>query len=142
MLHPVRIQASIGEWTPGKDVERTGPNPEQHEVPAWCRALCTPQRPLYYRSQFQEVLNRFAKREGIEGATPHTVSTLVRESGHTLKATQELLDHSSSTTTPRVYTHTSSDTMDRIADALQSIFGDANLDIPDPDDVIFDERSP
>jgi hypothetical protein len=30
--------------------------------------------------------------------------------------------------------------MDRIADALQSIFGDADVDIPDPDDVIFDER--
>jgi integrase len=106
--------------------------------------FCTPQGLLYYRSQFQEALNRFAKQEGIEGATPHTfrhtVSTLVQESGHTLKATQELLGHSSSTTTHRVYTHTSSDTMDRIADALQSIFGDANLDIPDPDDVIFDER--
>jgi hypothetical protein len=30
--------------------------------------------------------------------------------------------------------------MDRIADALQSIFGDADVDISDPDDVIFDER--
>ena len=104
--------------------------------------FCTPQGLLYFRSQFQEALNRFAKREGIEGATPHTfrhtVSTLVQESGHTLRATQERLGHSSATTTHRVYTHTSSDTMDRIADALQSIFGDANVDIPDPDDVIFD----
>lgn len=106
--------------------------------------FCTPIGLLYYRSQFLEALNRFAKQEGIEGATPHTfrhtVSTLVQESGHTLKATQELLGHASSTTTHRVYTHTSSDTMDRIADALQSIFGDADVDIPDPDDVIFDER--
>jgi integrase len=49
----------------------------------------------------------------------------VQESGQTLKAAQELLGHSSSTTTHRIYTHTSSDTMDRIADALQAIFGDA-----------------
>jgi len=99
---------------------------------------------LTVRGPLQKALDRFAKQEGIEDTTPHTfrhtVSTLVQESGHMLKATQDLRGHSSSTTTHRVYTHTSSDTMDRIADALQSIFGDADIDIPDPDDVILDDR--
>src|SRR5947209_3749911 len=75
-------------------------------------------------------------------ASRHSVSALVQGSGHTLKAPQELLSHATSSTTHRVYTHTSSDTMDRIADALQAIFGDVDVDIPDPDDVIFDERGP
>jgi integrase len=90
--------------------------------------FCGPTGALYFRSQAADEFRRITLRLGIEGATLHTfchsVTTLVQESGLPLRVAQSLMGHATDRTTHRIYSHLSTNGLERVAQVMEQLFGD------------------
>lgn len=97
--------------------------------------FATPERRRYFRSRLADVYRQIAEELHIEGGSlhtfRHTVVTLVQEGGHTLKDAQTLVGHATDRMTSRVYSHPSTDGMQRIADAMQLMLDGAHTPLPE-----------
>ena len=93
--------------------------------------FCQSNGNLYFRSQMYEIFKAICKQENIEHATPHTlrmtISSLVQELGHPVKAASALLGHASERMTLTHYTRTNDEQLQRIAATVHQVFGDTRL---------------
>jgi integrase len=88
--------------------------------------FCTPEGKRYFRSvamdQFRKIRSELELPAEVTLHTfRHTVTTVLQDSGLSLRTAQSQMGHATERTTHRIYSHTNNDAMQRVARTMESI---------------------